>query len=82
VLNANDIIAEAEERVGIQDPELVLRPNLERFLSALSSDNKLSSLGETTARKVLIDRTADRLEGIKWVRNHPEIANDLLSVSV
>jgi hypothetical protein len=82
VLNANDIIAEAEERVGIQDPELVLRPNLERFVSALNSDNKLSTLGETTARKVLIDRTVDRLEGIKWVRNHPEIANEVISQPV
>jgi len=37
MLNITDIVAEAEKRAGIKDPELVLRPNLERFVAALSS---------------------------------------------
>jgi hypothetical protein len=79
VLNTTDIVTEAERRVGIQDPEIELRPNLERFVAALNSDNRLSTLGETSVRKVLIDRTADRLEGIKWLRDYPAIGDEVIA---
>jgi hypothetical protein len=73
MLNAGEIRASAERHVGIEDPESELRPNLERFVAALDGDNELTELAEATVRRALIDRTADRLEGIRWLRNHPEI---------
>jgi Sulfotransferase family len=78
MLRVADIIAAAQERVGLEDPERVLRPNLEHFVAALNSDNELSALGEATVHKVLIDRTADRLEGIRWLRDYPEIGSEVI----
>ena len=82
MLNTTDIVTLAESRVGIQDPEVELRPNLEHFVAALNSDNALSALGETSVRKVLIDRTADRLEGIKWLRDYPAIGDEVIGQPV
>ncbi len=78
MLIVNDIIAEAERRVGIQDPEFVLRPNLEHLVAALNVDNPLSALGEASAYKTLVDRTVDRLQAIKWLRDYPEIADEVI----
>ena len=77
-----DIIAEAEKRGGIADSELALRPNLEYLVAALNSDNKLSALGEANARKVLIDRTVDRLDGLQWLRNYPQIGAEVIAEPV
>jgi hypothetical protein len=79
MLNVAEIRAELEKRAGIVDPESVLRPNLEHLVEALNSDNRLSSLAEASVRKVLVDRAADRLEGLKWHRDHPEIANEAIT---
>jgi hypothetical protein len=79
MLNVAEIRAEVEKRAGIVDPESALRPNLEHLVEALNCDNKLSSLGEASVRKVLVDRAADRLEGLKWHRDHPEIANEVIA---
>lgn len=82
MLDAVAIMAEAEERAGISDPEPFFRPNLERLVQALNTDNKLSAAGEATARKTLIDRTVDRLEGLKWLRDHPEIGDEVVAEPV
>ncbi len=82
MLNVADIISEAEKRTGIADPEPVFRPNLEHLVAALKTDNTLTALGAATARKVLIDRTADRLEGLKWLRDFPEIGEEVVSEPV
>jgi hypothetical protein len=78
MLSLTDIVSEAEKRAGIADPESALRSNLERFIAALNSDNRLTALAEATARKTLIDRTVDRLEGIKWLRDLPEIGDEVI----
>ncbi len=82
MLDARAILAEAEERAGLTDPEPHLHANLERIVAALNTDNNLSALGEASARKGLIDRTADRLEGLKWVRDYPEIADEQVKAPV
>jgi hypothetical protein len=79
MLNVADIVAEIQNRAGIADPELGFRPNLEHFVAALNSDNRLSALGEASARKALVDRAVDRLEGLKWQRDHPEIEKEAIA---
>jgi hypothetical protein len=78
MLNAAAIVAEAEERVGIDDPELYLGVSLEGLVESLNMDARLPSWGEVSAHKVLVDRTADRLEGLKWLRDHPEIDDEAI----
>jgi hypothetical protein len=82
MLNAAAIIADAEVRVAISDSESHLRPNLEQLVASLNSDAKLPPAGEESAHKVLVDRTADRLEALKWLRDHPEIANEKIVAPV
>jgi len=82
MLNVADIVGEIETRAGIADPELVFRSNLEHFVAALNSDNRLSAPGEASVRKSLIDRAADRLEGLEWVREHPQIGEEVIAQPV
>lgn len=82
MINVSEVIAAAQQRAGIEDVELALRPNLEHFVDSLNSDNKLAVLGEASVRKSLIDRTVDRLEGLKWLRDYPEIANEVIKEPV
>ena len=82
MLNVADIRAEIEKRAGICDPELDFRPNLEHLIAALNSDNTLSALGEASVRKSLVDRTTDRLEGREWLREHPQIGNEVIAEPV
>lgn len=73
MLNASEIIAEAETRTGIADPETALRPNLERLVGSLNQDAHLLPAAEAMAKLSLVSRTADRLQGLKWLRDYPEI---------
>jgi Sulfotransferase family len=82
MLNVADIVGEIETRAGIADPEVVFRSNLEHFVAALNSDNRLSAPGEASVRKSLIDRAADRLDGLKWVREHPQIGEEVITQPV
>ena len=70
------ILAEAEERVGVADSESAYRINLERLVDSLNGDARLPAWGEASARRALVDRSADRLEGLKWLHDHPEIAQE------
>lgn len=63
MLDADDIGAEAELRVGIDDSDHALHPNLERLVAALNEEARLPPRGAASARKALVDRTSDRLEG-------------------
>ncbi|MFT3967050.1 MAG: sulfotransferase [Sphingobium sp.] len=76
MLKAREIIAEAEDKVGISDPETRLHPALEALAASLNGDNSLSPDGEAAARKGLLARTVDRLDGLKWMRDYPEIAEE------
>src|SRR6266581_2148504 len=82
MLNVADILAEIEKRAGSADSELAFRPNLEHFVTALNSDNQLSPAGQASVRKSLVDRAADRLEGLRWLRGHPEIEKEVIAEPV
>ncbi len=74
MLDAAGIVSEAEERVGISDSDLPLRGNLAALIASLNADARLSAAGEAGARNWIMTRTLDRLEGLRWLRDHPEIA--------
>jgi hypothetical protein len=82
MLDAAAIIAEAESRVGIADSDTALRPHLDCLVASLNGDARQTPQGEALARQNLVDRTADRLEGLKWLRDHPEIAEERIAAPV
>jgi hypothetical protein len=82
MLDAASIVAEAEARAGIADSEPTLRANLDRLVASLNDEARLPPRGEASARKSLVDRTADRLEGLKWLRDHPQIGNEVIAQPV
>jgi hypothetical protein len=82
MLNTSNIIAEAEQRVGITDSEPHFRTNLEHLVVSLNDEAKLPARGEASAHKVLVDRTESRLEAQKWLRDYPEIADEVISAPV
>ncbi len=82
MLNAAAIVAEAEARVGIADSELALHANLDRLVASLNAEARLPPRAEASAHMALVDRTADRLEGLKWLRDYPEIGNEVIAQPV
>jgi hypothetical protein len=82
MLDVADIVAEVETRAGRLDSEPEFRTNMEHFVAALNSDNRLSALGETSVRKALVDRTCDRLEGLEWLRDYPDVSREVIAEPV
>ena len=82
MLDACAIIAEAEEKVGIADPEANVRRNLEILLDSLNRDGQLSEESEAMAHQGFVGRAADRIEGLKWIQEHPEIAGEQIDKPV
>ena len=82
MLNSAAIIAEAEDRCGIADADAVFRINLERLVESLNSEARLPAWGEASARRAIVDRTVDRLEGLKWLRDNPEIGEERIAQPV
>ncbi len=78
MLNARDIIAAAEERAGISDPETHLHAHLERLVDSLNEEARLPEWGEGFARRALEDRTVSRLEGLRWVDDYPDITDEVI----
>jgi hypothetical protein len=76
MLVADDIIAEAEDTVEIADSEPGVRRNLERLVAALHETGGQSDEGLAKTRANLLRDTVARLEGLKWLRDHPEIADE------
>jgi hypothetical protein len=76
MLKAADIIGQAENRAGIADSERNVRVNLERLIDSLNRGGGLSPDGAELTRRHLTNDTVNRLEGLKWVRDHPEIAEE------
>lgn len=81
-LNVDELIAKAEDRVGVTDPEQVFRSNLEHLVASLNGDNELTAPGLATARRSIVGRTCDRLEGLKWLGDHPEIGDEVIAEPV
>lgn len=82
MLIAADMIAEAEAQTGVADDDVHLRPNLERLVTAINQDARLPASGEAITHRALTARTADRLEGLKWLGDHPEIEDEVIAAPV
>lgn len=82
MLDAGSIIAEAEANVGIADNDSRVRANLERLVAALAETARLSDDGKVQARAALLRDTVARLDGLKWLRDHPEIAAEPIAAPV
>ena len=82
MLNAARIIAEAEASVGIADSDDGVRANLERLVAALAETARLSDEGEARTHAALLRDTGSRLGGLKWLRDHPEIAAEPITAPV
>lgn len=82
MLNAATIIAEAENTAGITDPEPHFHANLEALTESLNRDGRLSEDALAMARQGLIGRAVDRLEGLKWLNDYPEIGDEIIRAPV
>ncbi|MCB2060798.1 MAG: sulfotransferase [Novosphingobium sp.] len=78
MLDVKAIIAEAEEKVGIDDPETSVSRNLEILLDSLNRDGQLSEESEAMAHQGFVGRAVDRIEGLKWMQEYPEIAEEVI----
>jgi hypothetical protein len=76
VLDASAIIAEAEAQVGLSDPETHLHRNLERLVASYNEDGRPCERSDTYTSRGLVRRTTQRLEGLQWIRDHPEILEE------
>ncbi len=75
-LDADAILSEAQDKAGFADSEPAIARNLEVLCASLNSDAKLSKDGESAARRALVTRQADRIGGLKWCADHPEILDE------
>lgn len=82
MLDAADIIAEAEIRAGIADSETAAAGNLRRLVAELSRTHPMSPAGEERARASLLLDATNRLESLKWLRDYPAIADEIIEAPV
>jgi hypothetical protein len=82
MLNAAEIIAEAEAQVGVSDTDPGVAGNLERLVAALRETFPMSEAGEARVRSILLMDAINRLESLKWLANHPEIGNEAIEAPV
>jgi hypothetical protein len=82
MLTAASILDEAEQTVGVTDTDVGVRGNLERLLDSMNQDFPLSAGGEARTRGMLLMDAVNRLEGLKWVAEHPEIAHEPIEAPV
>ncbi|HEX7856390.1 MAG TPA: sulfotransferase [Sphingobium sp.] len=76
MLDAHAIIREAEAIVGIADTDAGVRGNLERLIASINRDFPISDAGEQRIHRNLLRDCTNRLEGLKWLRDYPEIADE------
>ncbi|MEO7248178.1 MAG: sulfotransferase [Novosphingobium sp.] len=82
MLDARAILAEAEAIAGFGNNDAHLHRNLEALVDSLNGDAKLNPSGEAAARRGLVARQADRIAGLKWSANYPEIADEVIECPV
>jgi hypothetical protein len=82
MLNADSILAEAEETVGVPDTDTAVRTNLCRLVEALRRESGMSEEGFAITHRNLVSRMADRLQGLKWLHDYPEIAGEPIEAPV
>jgi hypothetical protein len=82
MLNADEIIAEAEAVVGVADTDAGVRGNLVRLAAAIEGTGQQPHEGLARTRAALLRDTVARLEGLKWLRDYPEIADERIEAPV
>ena len=82
MLDAASIIAEAEARVGIADSDPGIGNNLSRLIAALHTTFPTSAEADVAVRSMLLMDTVNRLESLKWVQAHPDIADEPIEAPV
>jgi len=82
MLNAAAMIAEAEMRVGISDGDPKVGSNLARLVESLNGEGGLSARGVDLTRRQFVADQVHRLEGLKWVRDYPQIADEPVTAPV
>jgi hypothetical protein len=75
-------IAQAEDSVGIGDSDRAVRVNLERLIESLERGGGLSPDGAERTRRQFTKDTVNRLTGLKWIHEYPEIAVESISAPV
>ena len=75
-LDAAQILAEGERAAGFPDPELHLHCNLAALVGSLNRQDRLSEEGRASTHAGLVRVVKDRLEGLKWIGDFPEIADE------
>lgn len=75
-LDTAQILAEGERAAGFTDPELHLHRNLEALVGSLNRQDRLSEEGRASTHAGLVRVVKDRLEGLKWIGDFPEIADE------
>jgi hypothetical protein len=82
MLDADPIISAAENHVGITDTDPTVRANLACLVDSLNREGGLSPGGEALTTRHFSFDTVNRLEGLKWLRDHPEIADEVIEAPV
>jgi hypothetical protein len=82
MLDADSIISAAENHAGITDTDPTVRANLTRLVESLNREGGLSAEGEALTTRHFCADTVNRLEGLKWQQNHPEIADEVIEAPV
>jgi hypothetical protein len=82
MLNAAAIMAEAEQQVGIADSDPKVCSNLARLVEELARTGGLSPEGEALTHRLFVMDQVNRLEGLRWLRDYPEIADEVIEAPV
>lgn len=82
MLDAAQIIAEAEAKVGVADTDPGVAGNLERLVAALNETFPMSEAGEAWTRAIMMMDATNRLESLKWLQRHPEIGEERIEAPV
>jgi hypothetical protein len=82
MLDVQAIISEAEERAGVSDTDAPsLRCNLESLVDSMNA-HPMPPPSRDIAHETLVNRSAQRLDQLKWLKDHPEIAEERVEAPV
>ena len=82
MLDAAEIMAEAEALAGVRDGDPSVGGNLARLVASLNAEAGLSAFGEEVTRKGFVGEQVNRLEAQKWLRERPEIGDEAIDAPV
>lgn len=79
-LKADDIIAEARARTGLQDlGDGVIDEPLQRYIQSAENEAHLNTLGRIAVRNMLVNALSNRLRVLDWAARHPQIRDEKIS---